>query len=457
MLSFGALVPHPPLMVEGVGKATDLEKIQATRLGMQAINERLASDPPETMVVFTPHGAVFSDALIIYADPIHQGNLRQFGIENVWEWENDSELVAEIAKLGQQDQLPVFDLESKSLAGFQGGLDHAVLAPLSHFDSTWCRRVKLVVIPLSYLSLQQLYHFGSLVTRAADNLGRKLAVIASGDLSHKVAAQSSAGAEFDQKVIELLKQREVRSFLQFDRLLLEQAAECGFRSIIMLLGVFDGTDFQTKIHSYQAPFGVGYAVASFEPQGKSESLVEQFYQEAKHRIEVQRREHSPLVSYACAVVEASVKGESLPAPEEIAGLPMERAGVFVSLKKHGQLRGCIGTIEPVTESVLLEVQRNAVAAAQHDPRFEPVEVSELGELEYSVDLLYPAEVIRDLEELDPKRYGVIVSSGERRGLLLPNLEGIDTAAEQVAIAKQKAGIKEAEVVRLERFEVIRYY
>ncbi len=130
--------------------------------------------------------------------------------------------------------------------------------------------------------------------------------------------------------------------------------------------------------------------------------------------------------------------------------------MFVSIKKHGNLRGCIGTIEPTKPGAVEEVIANAVSAGVRDPRFEPVKEEELGDLEYSVDVLLPVEPVKSLKQLDPKKYGVVVRSGWRSGLLLPNLEGIDTAAEQVAIARRKAGISPEEPVELERFEVVRY-
>jgi AmmeMemoRadiSam system protein A len=141
------------------------------------------------------------------------------------------------------------------------------------------------------------------------------------------------------------------------------------------------------------------------------------------------------------------------APPEFAG---RRAGVFVSLKKHGQLRGCIGTVAPVYDSIVEEIAENAISAATRDPRFYAVEPEELPELDISVDILTDPEPVRGMDELDPKKYGVIVSAGGRRGLLLPDLEGINTVEEQVAIARQKAGIAPGEPVKLERFEVIRY-
>ena len=133
------------------------------------------------------------------------------------------------------------------------------------------------------------------------------------------------------------------------------------------------------------------------------------------------------------------------------------AGVFVSLHKHDRLRGCIGTILPTTPSVAEEIIQNAVSAAAEDPRFDPVKADELKWLEISVDVLGDPEPIESPADLDVKRYGVIVSKGHRRGLLLPDLDGVDTVEDQIAIAKRKAGIPENSDVKLERFEVIRHH
>ena len=154
-------------------------------------------------------------------------------------------------------------------------------------------------------------------------------------------------------------------------------------------------------------------------------------------------------------VRTGVKGE-IPEnlPEEMY---TQRAGVFVSIKKEGQLRGCIGTIQAVQPSIAEEIAENAVSASVKDPRFSPIEPEELEKLVISVDVLGDTEKIDSEDMLDVRRYGVVVTEGYRRGLLLPNLEGIDTVKEQVRIARQKAGIGEQEEVQLERFEVIRHY
>lgn len=464
MIKFGALLPHAPISVPGIGKAEDLEQLEATFNAMKQIDKFLAEDPPETLVVFTPHGTVYADAIIIYKDRVLAGTLERFGLNRRWQWETDLDLVEQIGKLGDKTGLPVFPMAySKASRGrFSEELDHGVLVPLSFFDPGWSSRVRLVVIPLSYLPLEELYQFGKLVQEAAHALERKVAVIASGDLSHCLkpgapAGYDPRGEEFDRKLVELINEGAVKPFFELDSVLLEKAAECGFRSLIMLLGALDGIEFKSKVLSYQGPFGVGYGVASFLPKGERRSMIEILFQARKDKVQSRRATESPLVKYARQVVESFIKGEKLEESSNLSEYFRGRAGVFVSIKKHGQLRGCIGTIEPTQPDILQEIKENAISAATRDPRFEPITIDELNDLVYSVDLLKPAEPISGIDELDPERYGVIVKSGYRTGLLLPKLEGIENAAEQVAIARKKAGIGPNEPVKLERFEVIRYY
>ncbi len=170
-------------------------------------------------------------------------------------------------------------------------------------------------------------------------------------------------------------------------------------------------------------------------------------------------EESAYVRLARETIENYIKqGKIITLPLD---LPKEminqKAGVFVSLKKYGDLRGCIGTFMPTQKNIAQEIIKNVVSAAVEDPRFSPVNVSELEDLSISVDVLSVPEEIKDISQLDPKKYGVIVSSGYKKGLLLPDLEGVDTAEEQVDITKRKAGIYPGEKVKLYRFEVKRYY
>ena len=166
----------------------------------------------------------------------------------------------------------------------------------------------------------------------------------------------------------------------------------------------------------------------------------------------------PLVQLARKTIELYVREHKIATPpQELTPEMRQRAGVFVSLHRQGELRGCIGTIEPTQPDVAHEVIANAISAATRDPRFPPVRPDELDDLDISVDVLSKPEPVHSLAELDPKRYGVIVALGGRRGLLLPDLEGVDTVEEQIRIALRKAGIGRNEPYQLYRFEVIRYH
>jgi len=164
----------------------------------------------------------------------------------------------------------------------------------------------------------------------------------------------------------------------------------------------------------------------------------------------------PVVQLAKRAVENYVINHQLTQPEELTPEMKKQAGTFVSIHKRGQLRGCIGTFEPTQANVADEIVQNAISAAMRDPRFNPVKSSELDDLDYSVDILTPPEPVEGIKDLDPKKYGLIVQCGHRRGLLLPDLEGVKDVQTQISICCQKGGISPVEPIRLFRFQVNRY-
>jgi len=164
----------------------------------------------------------------------------------------------------------------------------------------------------------------------------------------------------------------------------------------------------------------------------------------------------PVVKLARETVESYIREGKIPQPGELTPEMEEQAGVFVSIHKQGELRGCIGTFGPTKANVAEEIMTNAISSATGDPRFPPIAASELGDLEYSVDILTKPEPVSDVSQLDPKKHGVIVESGFQRGLLLPDLEGVDTVERQIEICRLKAGIPFGEPVSLYRFEVRRF-
>lgn len=168
------------------------------------------------------------------------------------------------------------------------------------------------------------------------------------------------------------------------------------------------------------------------------------------------KELHPIVRLAKETVESYIGQKKVPKPRNLTPEMKERAGVFVSIKKSGELRGCIGTFEPARSNVAEEIVNNAISSATQDPRFPPVNSAELPDLSYSVDVLTQPEPVQDKSQLDPRKYGVIVQSGGKKGLLLPDLEGVDTVDRQIDICRLKAGISPGEPVILYRFEVKRY-
>ncbi len=168
--------------------------------------------------------------------------------------------------------------------------------------------------------------------------------------------------------------------------------------------------------------------------------------------------NNPLVKLAKETIRSYITNKVTPQPpEDLAKEFMERRGVFVSIKKHGQLRGCIGTVEPTKNNVAEEVIHNAISASTQDPRFPAITPDELEDLTISVDLLSSLEKVTDPDRLDPKKYGIIVSCKSKKGVLLPDLKGIDTIEEQLRIAKDKGGIAHQEKFEIQRFEVKRYH
>lgn len=166
----------------------------------------------------------------------------------------------------------------------------------------------------------------------------------------------------------------------------------------------------------------------------------------------------PLVQLAKTTIETYVREKKIIGPpKDLSEEMKEKAGVFVSLHKKGELRGCIGTFSPTAENVAAEIIRNAIESSTRDPRFPPVTEKELNDLEISVDVLSEPQPAASKSELDPSCYGCIVKSGWRRGLLLPDLPGVNTADEQVAICRRKAGIGDDEPIELFRFKVRRYH
>ena len=455
------MVPHPPLIIPDVGRGQE-KAIQATIDAYHEAAKKIASWKPDTVVVLSPHSIMYADYFHISPGTGARGDFGQFRAPQVKiQVQYDTELVEALSQEAEAREIPAGTMGERD-----SRLDHATMIPL-WFLNHYYTDYKTVRIGLSGLPLSQHYMLGQCIQKAAELCGRNIVVIGSGDLSHKLKEDGpygfqKEGPEYDSRIMEVMGAAAFDQLFDFTEEFCDKAAECGHRSFVIMAGTLDRLAVKAEKLSHEGTFGVGYGVCTYEVEGRApeRDFLRQY--EEKIADEAKRRKESEdaYVRLARQTIEAYIgerKQISIPRdlPEEMYE---SRAGVFVSLKEEGRLRGCIGTIAPVQKNIAEEIIANAISASTKDPRFHPVQPDELDKLVYSVDVLGTPAAITSPDELDVKRYGVIVTKGRKRGLLLPNLDGVDTVEDQITIAKQKAGISTYDDdVQLERFEVVRHF
>lgn len=416
-LIYSVFVPHPPLFVEEIGRGEE-RKCRASLEAYGEISRRLVQAKVETVILVSPHAPLAKTGITLVSGDTLEGDFSQFGAPQVsFALPADREII-KLFKEGLSGVIPI-----------QAPLDHGAMIPLYFLQKAgWQGKLVLLGMPL-----EQPERYGKEIGRILESLPGRLALIASGDLSHRLKEEGpygfhGAGPEFDEFIVRTLS-GDTGKIADLPYELIEKAGECGYRSLRLALAAKEGAP---EVLSYEGPFGVGYLVADLY-------------------------HGSPLPRWARRCLQAYLeKGEADPsqaASPEFA----QPGGCFVTLKQGGQLRGCIGTTEAWQENLALEIQHNAIAAGTRDPRFPPVRAAEVAGLSITVDVLGDLEKIAGPEELDPWKYGVVVRRQDRSGLLLPHLEGVNTVAEQISIAKQKAGIHPQDPAELWRFEVKRHY
>lgn len=453
------MVPHPPLIVPEVGRGGE-KQIETTAAAYTKIAREIGALKPETIVISSPHATMYADYFHISPGRSAEGSLNRFQAPQVrFAEEYDTELVKSIERAAKESSFP---------AGTQGQrdpeLDHGVMVPL-YFIRQFASDFKLVRIGLSGLPLEDHYRLGQIIQQAVGETGRRVVYVASGDLSHKLKAAgpygfAPEGPQYDEQIMDVCGRAAFGELFDFEEGFCDRAAECGHRSFVIMAGALDGQAVEAEKLSHEDITGVGYGICAFRPVGPDASrrFLDIQLERQEKKASDKKEKADPFVELAWRSVESYVRDRRI--METPADLPPEltrrRAGAFVSIHKQGRLRGCIGTISATRSTLAEEIICNAVSAAAHDPRFDPIRPDELPLLEINVDVLGDAEDIASEAELDVKRYGVIVSRDRRRGLLLPDLEGVDTVAQQIAIARQKAGIGPKEPVKLQRFEVVRH-
>jgi AmmeMemoRadiSam system protein A/AmmeMemoRadiSam system protein B len=437
-LVFAGIAPHPPIMVPEVGRAA-IAEVRASIDGMAELTRRLIDSHAETVVIISPHAPLEREAFVAYDGPRLHGDFADFRAPTVTiNAELDDELLDEITRTAADQQLIVMRISGPDL-------DHGTAVPLYFLlRNGW--RGKVIALGYNFLPNSDHVQFGRCIRDAIQKTGRRTAFLASGDLSHRLTPGAPAGYHsdahlFDEQVVDAIHSCVTERIVNIDQKLRRTAGECGYRSLLVAIGATQDLDSRCEVISYEAPFGVGYLVAQLA------------------NVVAETGAAQAIPALARLAVETFVNTKKIIAPPgDLPEFFATRAACFVSIKtRDGELRGCIGTIEPVKDNLAEELIHNAGSAATRDPRFAPVRPDELANLKYSVDVLGEPEPCQ-LEDLDPKIYGVIVEheSGYPRGLLLPNLQGIDTPARQVEIAAGKAGLDLDEKISLFRFLADRF-
>lgn len=458
-LVFSGIAPHPPIMVPEVGRDA-ISEVRRSIDAMAELTRRVIASGAETVVLISPHAPLEPDAFVAYQDHQLHGDFANFrtpGLE--LEAPLDSELLTAIAKRGASSNYPVVGISGQHL-------DHGTAVPLYFLHRYgWVGRV--VALGYCFLANEDHVHFGSSIGKAIGDVGRPVALIASGDLSHRLKEDAPAGFNptayiFDDEIVDALRSNDLDRVVHIDQDLRRIAGECGYRSMLIAIGATHELPPACEVLNYEAPFGVGYMVAQLTSKQTATRHASTAVGEEQNSKPAFHDSATPAVSLpalARAAVEHFVRdGNQINPPDVTSDLLQERAACFVSLKTlDGELRGCIGTIEPSRGSLAEEIIANAINAATRDPRFSPVTSEELNNIRYSVDVLSTPEP-SEVDDLDPAIYGVIVEdeTGLRRGLLLPALEGINTVQQQLEIASRKAGIPPETPIRLLRFSVGRY-
>lgn len=403
---FAGLMCHAPIVVPAVGGPESARCAHTTR-AMREVAARAVASLPDRLVLISPHSPRRRGTFSAWSGR-HRGDLGDFRAPQVAIDLPDAPEVAQHLNL--------------SLVA-AGSLDHGAIVPLAFLgDAGWSGPTAILSLAIDGGNLVEL-------GRAIAALPGRTAVIASGDMSHRLVPGAPSGyhpdaAAFDRAFVDALRHDRWQQAIEVPNR--EIAAEDVVDTTLIAMAAA-GDPSYAEVLSYEGPWGVGYTEAIlYDP-------------------------HPPLYAVARATIRAHVTEVPYRPPSDAR----PAAGVFVTLHRHGALRGCIGTITATQATLLDEVTAMAIEAATADPRFPPVTVDELDDLDVDVSVLQPPEPIDTIDALDPKQYGVIVTHGGRRGLLLPDIDGIDTALQQVAIARRKAGIAPGTDVALQRFRVVK--
>lgn len=433
MLCAGYIVPHPPILLPQIGKEA-LQQLSQTAAAYDKIAREISEYQPETIVIISAKAIGYSDYIHISPNAHAAGN---FGKYNHPEYaisvDYDEELRERICALAKRNRIP---------AGTRGDdapvLDTGTMVPL-FFINQYFGNYKVVRISMSQLSCEQHDRLGQCITAAAEDIERNIVVIASGELSQRLHHDSPYGyakeaAVFDQVILQAIQDNDLDTLAHINPDLIEKSAQRGLPALQILKGAIGDSLFRSSLYSYEAPFGIGYAVAAFH-----------------------NKDQNPYTSLArSAMLTYLADGKLLSPSKEAAALLQQRGGVIISLYLNHKLYSCAGTIHPLYPDVAAEIIHNSVAAAFHDPHAPALNKMQIMRCEIVVYVLQDFEPIFFIEDMDVKHDGLIVNSAQKQGIIFPDQAKIHTPTQQLEAALKKADIDKDEYYTMERFTLKRY-
>jgi AmmeMemoRadiSam system protein A len=435
-IACAALMCHAPIVIPAIAGA-DQHGCRRTTQAMQETARALVEHGPALIVLISPHAPRRARSVGMVFDAGLSGDFARFGHAEVALRLHGAPAQAErIARHAQAEHVATH--------AFSGAdLDHGSMVPLFFLHEAGYRgRVLLVSLPYPGSDLEA--RFGRAVAAAALESEERWAVLASGDMSHRLSRSAPAGfepraREFDRSFVRALDRGDLRAAISPDPELIELAAEDVVQSTAVAAAAVRYRAEGTRVIAYEAPFGVGYleALLFSQPAREQDSSTPPYV----------------LIQIALDAIAHALADVPFTAPALEPRWQAPRA-VFVTLRAaDGELRGCIGRTEPRHATLAAEVADCAVGAATRDCRMARVRIEELAALQVEISILHGLQLVRDPAELDPARYGIVVQHGSKRGVLLPDVEGIERASEQLQVALRKAGIEEGAPYRVQRFAV----
>ena len=441
------LMPHAPILVPEVGgERGGAAAAVASRRAMRRAADCILSHCPEKLVLISPHSPRQPQAFGLWVDDPLEGTFAQFNAPHV-------SVSLPLARMLAKSITAEAEIRNLEMWKIQGrALDHGALVPLWFLaEAGWTGPT--VILSLRDSEVCGAAILGEVISAAAGALSARIAIVASGDMSHRLTPGAPCGFhpqahEFDEEFIRLVRSGDYRKIACISPDLREVAAEDAVDTTLIAASAAKWKTAGHQVINYEGPFGVGYGVAILFSE-KSPSSEEMASPPAV------KTDGATLAGLARHSVETALQKSSDMPPEPAGQYLGAKGGVFVTIRrKDGALRGCVGTIDAVCENIVDETWRNARLAAFHDRRFAPVTSKELFGLRFEVSVLHAPEEVCSEADLDPLRYGVIASTSDGRvGLLLPGIKEITTTEEQLSIVRQKGQISPDEPIRLKRFQV----